>query len=228
MKKASSACRPIEDCPNVRRHVCGSDNKTYLNICRLKAANCRLKRKAKGNKYKKLTLKYCGACGRGKQCASAWSQKCPEVKFCDQMLRAAVRYAEMKKAAVSKSLKKNSKSKSKGRTRTVPQLPKQKSSSKPKNKKNVKQKNKKKPTNTKRIKSKKPIPSKNLPKKPNSKSSKKDVKISPKKMYQVCGSDGKTYPSVCHLQVEQCNKISRCQRLQMKHRGACKKRPEKS
>ena len=206
-----SLCRTFASCPRVKRPVCGSNNKTYTNICHLKTTNCRLKRKAKGKKYRKLTLKYCGPCGRQKQCASAWSQKCPEKKFCDQLLRAAVRYAEKKVTPGSKPIKKSG---NKGKKQRVPRLPK-KNNGKPK-KTNAKNTNPK--TNNK-----KPSPKKNGPKKSSPKSKKKPAKFSPKKMYQVCGSDGNTYASVCHLQVEQCSKINRCQRLQMKHKGACKK-----
>ena len=249
MKKAS--CRPYSSCPKIKRQVCGSDNKTYQNICYLKGKNCRLKRAAKGKKYKKLTIKYCGACGRGKRCNSVWTQKCPEVKFCDQLLRAAVRHAESKKSAESNSLKQNNN----GKSQRVPRLPKTKNPLKRKttknagNKKtstkktNAKKKSNKK-INTKKAKtsSKKTNLKKLLMKKPTTKAKKKpDPKatktsktapktnkkipnISPKKMFQVCGSDGKTYSSLCHLQVEQCNKMNKCQRLQMKHKGGCKKR----
>ena len=238
IKKASS-CRPFSDCPEVKRPVCGSDNKTYLNICYLKGKSCRLKRAAKGRKYKKLTLKYCGACGRGKRCAAAWTQKCPEVKFCDQLLRAAVRYAETKKASESNSLSKN------GNNKRVPRLPKKNTKKKSSKKTNMK-KPKTKKTSTKKTNSKKTslkktsiqkLLKKTNPKtskkqnpntnKPSSKVSKKPEKIIPKEAFQVCGSDGVTYPSLCHLQVEQCNKINRCQRLQMKHKGACKKQPRR-
>jgi hypothetical protein len=134
------------------------------------------------------------------------------VKFCDQLLRAAVRYAETKKAAESNSLKKN------GNNKRVPRLPK----------KNTKKKNAKKTSTkkmTKKLKSsKKQNPQTN---KPSSKMTKKQNKIVPREVFQVCGSDGVTYLSLCHLQVEQCNKINRCQRLQMKHKGACKKRPSR-
>ena len=241
MKKVSS-CRPFSDCPQVKRPVCGSDNRTYQNICYLKGKGCRLKRAAKGKKYKKLTLKYCGACGRGKRCAAAWTQKCPEVKFCDQLLRAAVRYAEAKKAAESNSVKK-------GTNKRAPRLPKKNTKKKSMKKTKTKKPNTKKTStgkattkkaNTKKTGSKKPNIKKLLLKKPkpktskkqnpktsktNAKDSKKPAKIIPKEVFQVCGSDGVTYPSLCHLQVEQCSKINRCQRLQMKHKGACKKRP---
>ena len=224
--------------------MCGSDNKTYQNICYLKGKNCRLKRAAKGKKYKKLTLKYCSACGRGKRCNSVWTQKCPEVKFCDQLLRAAVRYAETKKAAEANSLKKNNN----GNSQRVPRLPIKKIPQKPKTtkkagnkktsaKKNTTKKdskrinNKNHKTNSKKTNSKKLLVKKLTTNSKASKggkttkTSKKPSKISPKKMFQVCGSDGKTYSSLCHLQVEQCNKVNKCQRLQMKHKGACKKRP---
>lgn len=240
MKKVSS-CRPYSSCPKIKRQVCGSDNKTYQNICYLKGKNCRLKRAAKGKKYKKLTLKYCGTCGRGKRCNSVWTQKCPEVKFCDQLLRAAVRYAETKKAAESNSLKQNKS----GDSQRVPRLPKKKNprlnpkttkkagdkktntkkkSSKKTNNKNLKTNSRK--TNSKKLLIKKPTTNAKKKLDPKaSKISKKPSKIAPKKMFQVCGSDGKTYSSLCHLQVEQCNKVNKCQRLQMKHKGACKKRP---
>ncbi|XP_028391258.1 agrin-like isoform X2 [Dendronephthya gigantea] len=236
----SSQCRPYSSCPKVKRPVCGTDNRTYQNICYLKGKNCRLKRAAKGGKYKKLTLKYCGACGRGKRCALAWTQRCPEVKFCDQLLRAGVRYAETKqKATKSSSLKKAGKG-----NQRVPRLPKKKRTKKPK-KTNTKKANTKK-ANTKKANTKKKTNKKNsnikmlkkfLNSKPNSKKNKKTkptpnkkapAKIIPKKMFQVCGSDGVTYPSLCHLQVEQCKKMNKCQRLQMKHKGACKKRPRKN
>jgi hypothetical protein len=238
--KKASLCRPYSTCPKIERPVCGSDNKTYQNICHLKGKNCRLKRAAKGKKYKKLTLKYCGACGRGKRCAAAWTQKCPDVKFCDQLLRAAVRYAEAKKAAGPNPVKKNSK----GNNQRVPRLPKKKTKKTSTKKTNTKKTNTKKTstrktptkktnkkTNSKKqsLKKllKKPSPKTNKKQNPKTspKTSKKPVKIIPKKMFQVCGSDGETYQSLCHLQVEQCNKVNRCQRLQMKHKGACKKRP---
>jgi hypothetical protein len=206
----------------------------------LKGKSCRLKRAAKGKKYKRLTLKYCGACGRGKRCAAAWTQKCPEVKFCDQLLRAAVRYAETKKAAESNSLKKN------GNNKRVPRLPKKNTKKKNAKKTSTKKANMKKPKtkktgtkNTKKISPKKSSTKKMTKKlksskkqnpqtnKPSSKMTKKQNKIVPREVFQVCGSDGVTYLSLCHLQVEQCNKINRCQRLQMKHKGACKKRPSR-
>ena len=186
-----------------------------------------------------MTVKYCGACGRGKRCAAAWTQKCPEVKFCDQLLRAAVRYAEAKKVSESNSPSKN------GNNKRVPRLPKKNTKKKSSKKTNMK-KPKAKKTSTKKTNSKKTslkktsiqkLLKKTNPKtskkqnpktnKPSSKISKKPEKIIPKKAFQVCGSDGVTYSSLCHLQVEQCNKINRCQRLQMKHKGACKKQPRR-
>ena len=237
-KKKSSSCRPYSSCPKVRRPVCGSDNRTYSHICFLKGKNCRIKRAARGKKYNKLTLKYCGACGRGKRCNSEWTQRCPEKKFCDQLLRAAVRYAESKKAAEVNSVQKNNK----GNNQRVPRLQKKKNPVKktktrktnPKKMKTKTMKNQKTSSKKSSLKKLHKIKQNSKPRnKPNAKKSKTDKtkpkkakkseKIIPKKMFEVCGSDGITYSSLCHLQVEQCNKINKCQRLQMKHKGACKK-----
>lgn len=218
-----AACRPFSSCPKVKRPVCGSDNRTYNNICHLKGRNCRLKRTAKGNKHKKLTVKYCGACGRGKRCVISWTQKCPDLKFCDQLLRAAVRYAESKKTAQPKNLKKNTKG-----NKRLPRLSRKKIKENKLKKKKLgkpssKQANRKKTSSKKTsimeflVKNGKKSNSKTIPK-----LTTKPMKITPKKAYQVCGSDGVTYSSLCHLQVEQCNKMNRCQRLRMKHKGACK------
>ena len=56
-------CPRWEDCKLVDRPVCGSDGKTYPNICRLRVAMCHARR----NKHKPLTVKYRAACKKGKR-----------------------------------------------------------------------------------------------------------------------------------------------------------------
>lgn len=153
-------------------------------------------------------MKHCGACGRRRRFRQWRTQKCPEVKFCDQLLRAAVRHAETKGNGRPTKLKKGRKN-SKPR---VPRLKKKKLLKKKTSKQGSSKKNK-----TLRTKLKTRI-------RPNGK---KTGKIGPKKLFQICGSDGVTYSSLCHLQIEQCNRMNRCQRLQMKHKGACNKRPRR-
>lgn len=170
----SKLCRRLSTCPKVRRPVCGSDNKTYKNICHLKTRNCNIKGKAilRGRKTRKLTLQYCGVCGRSKKCSSLWQQKCPSFKLCDQLLAKAKSGAQRV-----------------GRSRPVSKTGKKKTMKK---------------TKSKGKKGKKVIP-----------------KV--KRQFMVCGSDGRNYASICHLQIEQCNKRNKCQRLQMRYKGPCRR-----
>lgn len=183
----TKSCRKLSTCPKVRKPVCGSDNKTYKNICWLKTANCIMKRKARGKKpVKKLVLKHWGACGRLRQCSSPWQQKCPPIQLCDQMLR--TKRPSGKKSGGTSGIGK--KEKETGKTKRSF------------------------PLSEKKSKAKKP---KGIGKK------RKILILKSKRQFLVCGSDGNTYPSICHLQVVQCNKIKKCQPLQMRHQGACKR-----
>lgn len=174
-------CRKFKTCPKVKRPVCGTDNKTYQNICHLKTTNCVHKRKARGKKVQKLTLKHCGVCGRTKQCLSSWQPKCPSIKLCDQMLN-----ARGTRVGTRRKTKKGN-----GKTKRSPSRKGKKSKGK----------------TTKSNGKKRPI-------------------LKGKRQFAVCGTDGKTYQSVCHLQVEQCNKIKKCQRLHMRSKGPCKRRSQ--
>lgn len=55
-------CPRWEDCKVVDRPVCGSDGKTYPNICRLRVAMCHARR----NQHRPITLKSRAACKKGK------------------------------------------------------------------------------------------------------------------------------------------------------------------